>query len=78
MSFFLSKILNKLSVFSMQVQAGGPVVQGGPKWMSRWASLADSYTDSSHSSGIFNVPNQMELSGGGKPPPDETSRSYLN
>ena len=59
----------------MQVQPAGPVIQGAPKWMSCWASLADSYTESGPSSGLFDIPPQMELSGGGKPP-DET-RFYL-
>ncbi|KAM3871509.1 centrosomal protein of 170 kDa protein B [Diretmus argenteus] len=45
----------------MQVQPGGPELQGPPKWMSRWASLADSYTDSGPSSGLFDNPSQMEL-----------------
>ncbi|XP_047467376.1 centrosomal protein of 170 kDa protein B isoform X2 [Mugil cephalus] len=37
---------------------------GPPKWMSRWASLADSYAESGPSSGLFDIPSQMELSGG--------------
>ncbi|KAM3595584.1 uncharacterized protein V6R79_025653 [Siganus canaliculatus] len=39
---------------------------GAPKWMSRWASLADTYTDSGPSSGLFDIPSQMELSGGAR------------
>ncbi|TMS21541.1 Centrosomal protein of 170 kDa protein B [Larimichthys crocea] len=38
--------------------------EGAPKWMSCWASLADSYTESGPSSGLFDIPSQMELSGG--------------
>ncbi|XP_034153147.1 centrosomal protein of 170 kDa protein B isoform X3 [Esox lucius] len=37
-------------------------VPGGSKWVSRWASLADSYTDSSLASHFYNIPSQMELS----------------
>lgn len=43
-------------------------VSGGSKWVSRWASLADSYTDSGPASGLFDIPSQIELSGGGKTP----------
>ena len=50
----------------MQVQQAAAVLQGAPKWMSCWASLADSYTESGPSSGLFDIPSQMELSGGGK------------
>ncbi|KAG7226167.1 hypothetical protein INR49_014262 [Caranx melampygus] len=48
----------------VKVQPAGAVLQGGPKWMSCWASLADSYTESGPSSGLFDIPSQMELSGG--------------
>lgn len=34
--------------------------------MSCWASLADSYTESGPSSGLFDIPSQMELSGGAR------------
>uniref|UniRef100_A0A1A7X0Y8 FHA domain-containing protein n=1 Tax=Iconisemion striatum TaxID=60296 RepID=A0A1A7X0Y8_9TELE len=47
-----------------QVQQAAALVPGAPKWMSCWASLADSYTDSGPSSGLFDIPSQMELSGG--------------
>uniref|UniRef100_A0A665UX51 Centrosomal protein 170B n=1 Tax=Echeneis naucrates TaxID=173247 RepID=A0A665UX51_ECHNA len=47
-----------------QVQPAGAVLQGAPKWMSCWASLADSYAESGPSSGLFDIPSQMELSGG--------------
>ncbi|XP_036981283.1 centrosomal protein of 170 kDa protein B isoform X4 [Acanthopagrus latus] len=49
-----------------QVQPAGPVIQGAPKWMSCWASLADSYTESGPSSGLFDIPPQMALSGGAR------------
>ncbi|XP_071354761.1 centrosomal protein of 170 kDa protein B isoform X2 [Trachinotus anak] len=49
---------------SGQAQPAGAVIQGAPKWMSCWASLADSYTESGPSSGLFDIPSQMELSGG--------------
>lgn len=54
--------------FLTQVQPAAAGVQGAPKWMSCWASLADSYTESGSSSGLFDMPSQMELSGEGKPP----------
>ncbi|XP_076017736.1 centrosomal protein of 170 kDa protein B isoform X2 [Genypterus blacodes] len=41
------------------------VSQGPPKWMSRWASLADSYSDCGPSSGLCDISSQMEQSGGG-------------
>ncbi|XP_044230542.1 centrosomal protein of 170 kDa protein B isoform X2 [Thunnus albacares] len=49
-----------------EVQRAGAVLQGAPKWMSCWASLADSYTESGPSSGLFDTPSQMELSGGAR------------
>nr|XP_046268338.1 centrosomal protein of 170 kDa protein B isoform X2 [Scatophagus argus] len=49
-----------------EVQPAGAVLQGAPKWMSCWASLADSYTESGPSSGLFDIPSQMELSGGAR------------
>ncbi|KAM9842791.1 centrosomal protein of 170 kDa protein B [Aulostomus maculatus] len=49
-----------------EVQPSGAVLPGAPKWMSCWASLADSYTESGPSSGLFDVPSQMELSGGAR------------
>ncbi|XP_032403237.1 centrosomal protein of 170 kDa protein B isoform X3 [Xiphophorus hellerii] len=48
------------------VQPAGAMVQGAPKWMSRWASLADSYTESGPSSGLFDMLTQMEPSGGAR------------
>ncbi|KAK5857242.1 hypothetical protein PBY51_010500 [Eleginops maclovinus] len=49
-----------------EVQAAGAVLQGAPKWMSCWASLADSYTDPGPSSGLFDISSQMELSAGAR------------
>ncbi|XP_051242179.1 centrosomal protein of 170 kDa protein B isoform X2 [Dicentrarchus labrax] len=49
-----------------EVQPAGAMLQGAPKWMSCWASLADSYTESGPASGLFDVPSQMELSGGAR------------
>ncbi|XP_041668337.1 centrosomal protein of 170 kDa protein B isoform X2 [Cheilinus undulatus] len=49
-----------------QGQPAGGVLPGAPKWMSCWASLADSYTDSVPSSGLFDIPPQMELSEGAR------------
>ncbi|XP_014835865.1 PREDICTED: centrosomal protein of 170 kDa protein B isoform X2 [Poecilia mexicana] len=48
------------------VQPAGAMVQGAPKWMSRWASLADSYTESGPSSGLFDMLTQMESPGGAR------------
>ncbi|XP_074548139.1 centrosomal protein of 170 kDa protein B isoform X2 [Halichoeres trimaculatus] len=49
-----------------QGQPAGGVLQGAPKWMSCWASLADSYTESGPSSGLFDISSQMEPSGGAR------------
>ncbi|XP_041927156.1 centrosomal protein of 170 kDa protein B isoform X4 [Alosa sapidissima] len=38
---------------------------GGPRWVSRWASLADSYSDSNPVTGLFDIPTQMDLSSSG-------------
>ncbi|XP_054894252.1 centrosomal protein of 170 kDa protein B isoform X2 [Poeciliopsis prolifica] len=48
----------------VKVQPAGAMVQGAPKWMSRWASLADSYTESGPLSGAFDMLTQMGPSGG--------------
>ncbi|XP_054470179.1 centrosomal protein of 170 kDa protein B isoform X2 [Anoplopoma fimbria] len=47
-------------------QPAGAVLQGPPKWMSCWASLADSYTESGPSSGLFDISSQMEFSEGAR------------
>ncbi|KAM8915502.1 centrosomal protein of 170 kDa protein B isoform 2-T2 [Spinachia spinachia] len=49
-----------------QVPPGGAVLQEAPKWMSCWASLADTYAESSPSSGLFDLSSQTELSGGAR------------
>nr|XP_040054774.1 centrosomal protein of 170 kDa protein B isoform X2 [Gasterosteus aculeatus aculeatus] len=46
------------------VPPAGAVLQEAPKWMSCWASLADSYADSGPSSGLFDVSSHMEPSEG--------------
>lgn len=38
---------------------------GGTRWVSRWASLADTYSDSGPASGLFDMPTQVDLSAGG-------------
>uniref|UniRef100_G3NSN2 Centrosomal protein 170B n=1 Tax=Gasterosteus aculeatus TaxID=69293 RepID=G3NSN2_GASAC len=48
------------------VPPAGAVLQEAPKWMSCWASLADSYADSGPSSGLFDVSSHMEPSEGAK------------
>ncbi|XP_004540849.2 centrosomal protein of 170 kDa protein B isoform X1 [Maylandia zebra] len=50
----------------VKVQSGGAVLQGAPKWMSCWASLADSYAESGPSSGLFDIHSQMGLSEGAR------------
>ncbi|KAM6961292.1 LOW QUALITY PROTEIN: centrosomal protein of 170 kDa protein B [Aplochiton taeniatus] len=50
----------------VQVEPGGPLLPGAPKWMSRWASLADSYTDSGPGPGLFGLTNHMERPAGGR------------
>ncbi|XP_030070538.1 centrosomal protein of 170 kDa protein B [Microcaecilia unicolor] len=39
----------------VQTRPEGPVTQSGQKWVSRWASLADSYTDSGPVSGLYDL-----------------------
>ncbi|KAI4875145.1 hypothetical protein NFI96_013016 [Prochilodus magdalenae] len=39
---------------------------GSTRWVSRWASLADNYSDSSSASGLFDIPAQMNLSADGR------------
>ncbi|KAM9355556.1 centrosomal protein of 170 kDa protein B [Pholidichthys leucotaenia] len=47
-------------------QPAGAALPGAPKWMSCWASLADSYTESGPSSGRYDITSQMELSEGAR------------
>ncbi|KAJ3612989.1 hypothetical protein NHX12_019246 [Muraenolepis orangiensis] len=44
---------------------GDGLVKETPKWMSRWASLADSYIESGPSPGLADVSSQSEQPGGG-------------
>ncbi|XP_068194177.1 centrosomal protein of 170 kDa protein B isoform X2 [Antennarius striatus] len=50
----------------VKAEPSAAVLQGAPKWMSRWASLADSYTETGPSSGLFDILPQMELTVGGE------------
>ncbi|XP_072222092.1 centrosomal protein of 170 kDa protein B [Leuresthes tenuis] len=50
----------------VKVQPAAAVLQGAPKWMSCWASLVDSYSESGPSAGVADIPAQMELSGGAR------------
>lgn len=38
---------------------------GGTRWVSRWASLADTYSDAGPGSGLFDIPKRLDLSSGG-------------
>ncbi|XP_029453940.1 centrosomal protein of 170 kDa protein B isoform X2 [Rhinatrema bivittatum] len=42
----------------VQTRLAGPVTQSGQKWVSRWASLADSYTDSGPVSILYDLEQQ--------------------
>lgn len=53
-------------LFSKQLESDA-VLQGAPKWMSCWASLADGLTEGSSLSGTFDMSAQMDLSGAGEP-----------
>ncbi|KAG7461242.1 hypothetical protein MATL_G00208010 [Megalops atlanticus] len=48
----------------LQVEPPCPASQGGPKWVSRWASLADSYSDTGPIGGRPDTPPQGELADG--------------
>ncbi|XP_036405842.1 centrosomal protein of 170 kDa protein B-like [Megalops cyprinoides] len=48
----------------LQVDPPCPASQGGPKWVSRWASLADSYSDTGPIGGSPDTPPQGELADG--------------
>nr|XP_033807123.1 centrosomal protein of 170 kDa protein B isoform X2 [Geotrypetes seraphini] len=50
----------------VQICPGGPVSQSSQKWVSRWASLADSYTDSGSASGLYNLEQQGLMPEGGE------------
>ncbi|XP_028293995.1 centrosomal protein of 170 kDa protein B isoform X2 [Gouania willdenowi] len=59
----LEEARNKIDL----VSSVGTELQGAPKWMSCWASLVDSYTESGPSSDLFDITSQMELSGAATP-----------
>ncbi|XP_015206311.2 centrosomal protein of 170 kDa protein B isoform X2 [Lepisosteus oculatus] len=47
-----------------QMRPVGPVGVGGPKWVSRWASLADSYSESGSAGGHVDAKHQGEVADG--------------
>uniref|UniRef100_A0A8C1C4Q1 Centrosomal protein 170B n=1 Tax=Cyprinus carpio carpio TaxID=630221 RepID=A0A8C1C4Q1_CYPCA len=49
----------------VQMQSMTTLTPGGTKWVSRWASLADTYSDSGPASGLFDIPTHADLSTGG-------------
>ncbi|XDV43787.1 hypothetical protein PO909_012196, partial [Leuciscus waleckii] len=49
----------------VQMQSMTTLTPGGSRWVSRWASLADTYSDSGPASGLFDIPTQTDLSTGG-------------
>ncbi|XP_039518904.1 centrosomal protein of 170 kDa protein B isoform X3 [Pimephales promelas] len=49
----------------VQMQSMTTLPPGGSRWVSRWASLADTYSDSGPASGRFDIPSQADLSPGG-------------
>ncbi|XP_072555316.1 centrosomal protein of 170 kDa protein B isoform X2 [Paramormyrops kingsleyae] len=48
----------------LQAQPADSVSPGGPKWVSRWASLADSYTESGPPGGLLDTPPQGNFTDG--------------
>ncbi|XP_067223683.1 centrosomal protein of 170 kDa protein B isoform X2 [Chanodichthys erythropterus] len=51
---------------TVQIQSMTSLTPGGTRWVSRWASLADTYSDSGPASGLFDIPTQVDLSAGGQ------------
>ncbi|XP_041131485.1 centrosomal protein of 170 kDa protein B-like isoform X5 [Polyodon spathula] len=49
-----------------QARHVGPVPPGGPKWVSRWASLADSYGNSGPTSGLHDLQQHGDVTDGGR------------
>lgn len=47
------------------MQSMTTLTPGGSRWVSRWASLADTYSDSGPASGLNEIPTQADLSTGG-------------
>ncbi|XP_073682816.1 centrosomal protein of 170 kDa protein B [Garra rufa] len=56
--------LNDTATSPVQIQSMTTLTPGGPRWVSRWASLADTYSDSGPASGLFDIPTQVDLSTG--------------
>ncbi|KAJ8356316.1 hypothetical protein SKAU_G00191100 [Synaphobranchus kaupii] len=48
----------------LQVEPSSSATSGGPKWVSRWASLADSYSDSVPPTGLLETPPQVDSTDG--------------
>lgn len=48
----------------VQMQSMTTLTPGGSRWVSRWASLADTYSDSGPASGLFDIPTQVDPSPG--------------
>ncbi|XP_059375771.1 centrosomal protein of 170 kDa protein B [Carassius carassius] len=46
----------------VQIQSMTTLTPKGTRWVSRWASLADTYSDSGPASGLFDSPTQADLS----------------
>ncbi|XP_059411510.1 centrosomal protein of 170 kDa protein B-like [Carassius carassius] len=71
-SLLLSSLSPKLGLYSTDLSdtAKGPVqsmttlTPKGTRWISHWASLADTYSDSGTASGLFDMPTQVDLSTG--------------
>ncbi|XP_051724281.1 centrosomal protein of 170 kDa protein B-like isoform X2 [Ctenopharyngodon idella] len=49
---------------TVQIQSMTSLTPGSTRWVSRWASLADTYSDSGPASGLFDIPTQVDLSAG--------------
>ncbi|XP_052386567.1 centrosomal protein of 170 kDa protein B isoform X1 [Carassius gibelio] len=48
----------------VQMQSTTTLTPKGTRWISHWASLADTYSDSGPASGLFDMPTQVDLSTG--------------
>ncbi|RXN35024.1 centrosomal protein of 170 kDa B-like [Labeo rohita] len=53
--------LSDTSKSPVQIQSMTTLTPGGTRWVSRWASLADTYSDSGPASGLFDIPTQVDL-----------------
>ncbi|KAL1257384.1 hypothetical protein QQF64_010628, partial [Cirrhinus molitorella] len=56
--------LNDTAKSPVQIQSMATLTPGGTRWVSRWASLADTYSDSGPASGLFDIPTQVDVSAG--------------